>query len=42
MLSVIGLELCELCFFPESMYFYQQIVEINDQLSQRHSLNAIM
>ena len=39
--SLLSVELCELCFFPESMYVYQLIVEINEQLSQRNSLNAL-
>ena len=40
-LSVIGLELCELLFFPESRNVLQLLVNINDRLSQRNSLNAL-
>ena len=42
MLLVIGLELCELHFFPpESRSVYLRSVEINEQLSRMNSLNAL-
>ena len=39
--SLLSVELCELVFFfPELRYVYQLIVEINERLSLRNSLNA--
>ena len=38
--SLLSVELCELLFFPELRYVYQLIVEINERLSLRNSLNA--
>ena len=40
-LPVIGLELYELLFFPESRYVFQLLVNINNRLSQRNSLHAL-
>ena len=41
--SLLSVELCELCelsFSPELRIVYQLIVEINERLSLRNSLNA--
>ena len=38
--SLLSVELCELLSPPELRYVYQLIVEINERLSLRNSLNA--